>query len=129
MGFGKELGGVELKTTSFTVTPGPGKGRRIQINCEGTAGADLPAPGVVLGTLMVEGELNAKSGTWNWCGSSLTAEGETLNHDGGGTWEQLAPGKLRFHGTEVFSDGNTCGLEMVGELATRTITVKAYELN
>ena len=65
----------------------------------------------------------------HWCGSSLTAEGETINHDSEGTWNQLVPGKLRFHGTQILSDGSTAGLEMVAELATRTITGKMYELN
>ena len=129
MGFGKELGGAEIKSTSMTVTPGPGKGRRIQMNCEGASTGDVPYPGTILGTLTIEGELNATSGTWSWCGSTFTAEGEILNHDGGGTWERLAPGKLRFHGTEVLSDGGTVGIEMVGELATRTLTAKIYELN
>jgi len=97
------------------------------MNCEATAGEGLPAQGTLLGTLTAKGELNAKSGTWSWCGVTVTPEGETLNHDAEGTWEQLAPGKLRFHGSGILSTGVTFGAEMVGELATRTLVSKIYE--
>lgn len=127
MAFGKLLGEMEYKTTSFTVSPGSGKGRRIQINCEGIAGADLPGRGTALGTLTVEGEVNAPSGTWSWCGFSVRPEGDTITHDGEGTWERLAPGKLCFHGAVILSDGSTQGVEMVGELAARTLTCKVYD--
>ena len=125
MAFGKEAGSFELKATSFTVTPGPGGGRTIQANCEGTVNADVS--GVVLGTLTAVGELNAKSGTWSWCGSTILADGDTRTHDGQGTWERLEPGKLRFHGSEILSDGRTVGVEFDGTLATRSFAGKLYE--
>lgn len=125
MGFGKEVGSFELKATSFTVTPGPGKGRNIQVNCEGTTSGDVS--GKVLGTLTVVGELNARSGSWSWCGFSLMADGDTMTNDGHGTWERLAPGKLRLHGSDFLSDGRTLGVEFTAELATRTLAGKLYE--
>ena len=72
MALGKELGSFELKTTSFTVTPGPGKGRITQVNCEGTMSGDVT--GVILGTLtVVTAEPGAKTGTWSWCSNSRRA--------------------------------------------------------
>jgi hypothetical protein len=77
-----------------------------------------------LGTMSVAYEPNLKSGTWSYCGMTVSNKGGGNTVNSQGTWEET--GHLKFHhrGTSLFSDGRTCGVEFENDATSGSVTLK-----
>ena len=73
MAVGKQIGEFSLKTTSLTLTPGPGGRVLIQGNFEGTS----PTFGTILRTATFV-SVGAKSGTFSVCAAAYLENGGTV---------------------------------------------------
>jgi hypothetical protein len=128
MALGKQIGEFSLKQTSITVSPGSGGTLAFQLNFEGQVSGEA-GEGQAVGTQSLAYEPNMKSGTWSYCGMTVSNKGGGNTVNSQGTWEETGPGKFRYRGTAQFSDGRTCGLEFVGDATTGSMTLsgKLYE--
>jgi hypothetical protein len=120
MASGKQVGEFSLKSTSLTLTPGPGGSTIVQGNFEGTASGF----GTVIGTGTFVG---GKSGTFSWCSAAYLDNGETLDGTGQGTYESSGRHRWRTQGFVQISDGRRVTSEGEIDLATRTWAGKLYE--
>ncbi len=126
MAQGKQTGDYLGRTTSTTISPGPGNAITLQANVEGTASLERGESTYAL-TYSVEMEPEAKSGTYSQCGVVSMKDGTRLGFRAQGTWEESSAGKISNQGTGQFSDGTTYATEFEVDLATRTWTGKLYE--
>ncbi len=120
MAAGKEIGEFSLKSTSLTLSPGPGGSTLIQGNMEGTA----TGFGAVLGTATFVG---GKSGTFSYCGAAYLDNGETNNATGSGTYESCGKHRWRTVGILSIADGQTIVSEGEIDLAARSWKGKLFE--
>jgi hypothetical protein len=122
MATGKPVGEFSLKTTSLTLTPGPGGSVLVQGNFEG--------PSTHFGTILRTGTFvsaGAKSGTFSVCAAAYLENGDSLTGNGQGTFE--SSGRHRWRTQELIhvSDGRTYEVEGEIDLAARTWTGKIFE--
>jgi len=126
MALGKQTGNYLGRTTSTTISPGPGNAITLQANVEGTGSLDRGEFTYAL-TYSVEMEPEAKSGTYSQCGLVDMKDGTRVGIRTQGTWEESSAGKISNHGSGQLPDGTTYADEFEIDLATRTWTGKLYE--
>ncbi len=126
MASGKQIGNYLGRTTSTTISPGPGNAITLQANVEGTGSGDRGEFTYAL-TYSVEMEPEAKSGTFSQCGLVNMKDGTRVGFRNQGTWEESSAGKISNQGTGQLSDGTTYATEFEVDLTTRTWTGKLYE--
>jgi len=126
MALGKEIGHFSFKSTSSTITAGPGTAMTFQTNFEGSAKWDA-GEGTAVGTLTVVAERGVKSGLWEWCGATFLNSGGAVGVKSHGTWQETGPGKWQYRGTGEDSEGVISAIESEHDLATRTLSGKNYE--
>ena len=126
MASGKQTGSYLGRTTSTTISPGPGTAITLQANVEGTGSLDRGEFTYAL-TYSVEMEPEAKSGTFSQCGLVDMKDGTRVGFRNQGTWEESSAGKISNQGSGQVSDGTTYADEFEIDLATRTWTGKLYE--
>ncbi len=126
MASGKQTGDYLGRTTSLTISPGPGNAITLQANVEGTGSGDRGEFTYAL-TNSVELEPEAKSGTFSQCGFVSMKDGTRVGFRTEGTWEESSVGKISSQGSGQLSDGTTYATEFEIDLATRTWTGKLYE--
>ncbi len=122
MAVGKQIGEFSLKTTSLTLTPGPGGRVLIQGNFEGTS----PTFGTILRTATFV-SVGAKSGTFSVCAAAYLENGDSLTGNGQGTFESIGRHKWRLQELIHISDGRTYDVEGEMDLAARTWTGKIFD--
>ena len=120
MASGKLLGEFSLKSTSLTLSPGPGGSTLIAGNFEGTA----TGFGTIIGTGTFVG---GKQGTFSWCGAAYLDSGDTNSAAGAGTYESVGKHRWNTQGNLHFLDGQTLVIEGTIDLATRSWNGKIYE--
>jgi hypothetical protein len=122
MALGKQIGEFSLKTTSLTLTPGPGGSVLVQGNFEGTSATF----GAILrtGTFVSAG---AKSGTFSVCAAAYLENGDSLTGNGQGTFESIGRHQWRTQELMHISDGRTFDIEGEMNLAERAWTGKIFE--
>lgn len=126
MAMGKELGDFTFKTTSFGYSPGEGGGETVAMNMEGGlegAAGKLTA----LGTLTASPDEAATTGTYTWLGRDFASDGSTRVATGGGFFSKSGNGTWAMRGYVLWSDGSGAGIEGELNLASRSLTGKAYE--
>ena len=126
MALGKQVNEFSLKSTSSTLTAGPGKTIKFETNFEGSFKGDV-GEGTGVGTLTVVAEQGSKSGLWEWCGVLFLKGGGAISDRGHGTWHETGPGKWRYRGAGETSEGALYAVESEHDLATRTLAGKSYE--
>ena len=122
MAAGKQIGEFSLKTTSLTLTPGPGGSVLVQGNFEGSSAAF----GTILRTATFV-SVGAKSGTYSVCAAAYLENGDSLTGNGQGTFESIGRHKWRAQELIHISDGRTFNVESDIDFATRTWTGKIFE--
>ena len=126
MAMGKELGDFKFNTTSFGYSPGDGGAETVAMNMEGSldgAAGKLTA----LGTLTGSPNTAATSGSYTWLGRDFAADGTTRVATGGGFFTASGKGTWAMRGYVLWSDGSGAGIEGELNLASRSLTGKAYE--
>ena len=122
MATGKQVGEFSLKSTSLTLTPGPGGSVLIQGNFEGTSAAF----GTILRTATFV-SVASKSGTYSVCAAAHLDNGDTLTGNGQGTFESIGRQKWRLQELIDISDGRRFDVESEIDLASRSWTGKIFE--
>ncbi len=122
MAAGKQIGEFSLKTTTLTLTPGPGGSVLVQGNFEGSSAAF----GTILRTATFV-SVGAKSGTYSVCAAAFLENGESLTGNGQGTFESIGRHKWRLQELIHISDGRSFAVESEMDLATRSWTGKIFE--
>ena len=122
MATGKQIGEFAVKSTSLTLTPGPGGSTLVQGNFEGTSAAF----GTILRTATFV-SVGAKSGTYSVCAAAFLENGESLTGNGQGTFENIGRHKWRLQEVILISDGRSFGVESEMDLATRSWVGKIFE--
>jgi hypothetical protein len=120
MAAGKPIGEYSMKSTSWTLRPGPAGSTVIDGNFEGTA----TGFGSVLGTGTF---LVGKIGTFSYCGAAYPDDGDIYTASGTGTYESVGKHRWRTSGTLQLSDGRTLISEGEVDLATRSWNGKLFE--
>jgi|SRR5208283_3319518 len=117
MAKGKALGEYSAKSTSATLTPGPGGSTVTAINFEGTADRAGLGSATIVGTATFVG---GKSGTFSYCGTAFFDSGETSSAASTGTYESCGKHRWRTVGILHFQDGSSVISEGELDLATRS---------
>lgn len=117
MAKGKSLGEYSAKSTSATLSPGPGGSTITAINFEGTGTLAGLGSGTIVGTGTFVG---GKSGTFSYCGAAYFDNGETNNATATGTYESSGKHRWRTVGILHFQDGSSAVSEGEIDLATRS---------
>jgi len=120
MASGKSVGEYSLKSTSATLSPGPGGSTLAAVNFEGSA----TGFGAVLGTATFVGD---KNGTYSWYAQAFLDNGDTITGNGPGTFESSGRHKWRTRGIMQLSDGRALGAEGEIDLAARSWTGKIFD--
>ena len=125
MAKGKALGEYSAKSTSATLSPGPGGSTVIAINFEGTGNVAGLGSGTIVGTGTFVG---GKSGTFSYCGAGFLDNGETNSATGAGTYESSGKHRWRTVGILQLQDGSSVISEGEIDLATRSWKGTLFEL-
>ena len=116
MAIGKVLGDFSFKITSTAYA----EDNSVYVTVDGTASNY----GTVLGTLILRGEPNGKSGTLAWRGQGFLDDGSTVAGSGQGTYEEMGKHQWRTRAIITVSNGDTIASDGKIDLATRTYTGK-----
>ena len=122
MAAGKSMGEFSLKTTSLTLTPGPGGSVLVQGNFEG--------PSTNFGTILRTAtfvSVGAKSGTFSVCAAAYLENGDNLTGNGQGTFESIGRHHWRTQELIHVSDAQLYTVEGEIDLAEHTWTGKIFE--
>jgi hypothetical protein len=117
MAKGKSVGEYSAKSTSATLSPGPGGSTITAINFEGTGNRAGLGSATIIGTGTFVG---GKSGTYSYCGAAFLDNGETNGATGTGTYESSGTHRWRTVGILQLQDGSSVISEGEIDLATRS---------
>ena len=120
MATGKPIGEFSMKSTSWTLRPGPAGCTLIDGNFEGTA----TGFGTILGTATF---LVGKIGTFTYCGAAFPDNGNIDTATGAGSYESVGKHRWRTVGTLQLMDGRALISEGEVDLATRSWNGKLFE--
>ncbi|MGQ0502342.1 MAG: hypothetical protein ACT4P0_07015 [Panacagrimonas sp.] len=111
-----------MKVITSTLTPGPAGTTLIACNLEGSA----TGFGFTAGTLTAC-SAGQKAGTWSWCAATYPQDGESVTGRGEGTFRTAGANQWHMPGIVRISDGRSCRLEGMFDMAARSWVGRIFE--